>query len=89
MIKKLLLIFGLCFAFVHSAGAACVATTKTYSACKPGYFLNGGACSVCIDGGTSDDKNDSGITACYVPAGTTGSDASGTFTYTENCHYSY
>jgi hypothetical protein len=28
------------------------------------------------------------ITSCYLPSGTTGTDTSGTYTYTADCYYS-
>ena len=71
-----------------AANAACTATTKTYTSCKPGYYLSGGTCQSCPSGGTSADKNTGGVTACYLPSGTTGSDSTGSYTYTANCYYS-
>ncbi len=71
-----------------AANAACTATTKTYTSCKPGYYLSGVACQSCPNGGTSADKNTGGVTACYLPSGTTGSDSTGSYTYTANCYYS-
>lgn len=50
-----------------------------------GYYNNSGEkicfmeCDTCF-GATS-------ISECYIPAGTTGRDASGTFTYTSNCYW--
>ena len=70
------------------ANAACTATTKTYTSCKPGYYLSGVACHSCPSGGTSADKNTGGVTVCYLPSGTTGSDSTGSYTYTANCYYS-
>lgn len=75
-----------------SAYAACTATTKTYTACKPGYYLSSGDCLRCPSSGgvygTSADNNTGGITSCYIPSGNTGSDTTGSFTYTGNCYYS-
>ena len=71
-----------------AANAACTATTKTYTSCKPGYYLSGVACQSCPSGGTSADKNTGGVTSCYLPSGTTGSDSTGSYTYTANCYYS-
>lgn len=44
-------------------------TTVTYTACKAGYYLASDKtdCIKCPDGSTSDDKNDSGISECYLP----------------------
>lgn len=78
-------------AYGISAHAACTAETKTYTSCKPGYYLENGACLECpSSGGTagqSADKNDTGITACYIPSGSTFSDTTGSGTYTGNCYY--
>lgn len=77
---------------VIGARAECEATTKTYTACKPGYYLSGGNCLECPSSGgikgTSADKNNIGITACYIPAGTAFSDSGGSGTYTGDCYYS-
>lgn len=74
------------------ANAACTATTKTYTACKPGYYLSSGDCVRCPSSGgvygTTADNNTGDITSCYLPSGTSGSDTSGSFTYTGNCYYS-
>ena len=43
-------------------------------------------CVACPSGGTSEPGARS-ITSCYLPSGTTGSDASGNFIYTDDCHY--
>lgn len=47
------------------------------------YFV----CFNCPDGGQSQAGARS-INACYVPAGTGGTDSSGTWEYTSNCYYS-
>lgn len=44
-------------------------------------------CMACPGGGKSAENSQSGITDCYIPAGTMGSDETGTFTYSANCHY--
>lgn len=38
--------------------------------------------------GTTSAAGAESITECYLPSGTTGSDATGSFTYTSNCYYS-
>lgn len=77
---------------VFNADADCTAGAKTYTACKPGYYLSGTSCMRCPSSGgvfgTTADNNTGGITSCYLPSGTTGSDATGSFTYTGNCYYS-
>ncbi len=74
------------------SNAACEATDKTYTSCKPGYYLSSGTCVRCPASGgvygTSADKNTGGITSCYILSGNTGSDSSGSFKYTGNCYYS-
>ena len=89
MIKKFMLFLVFLVVPIYGAYPACEATTKVYTACKAGYYLNGVTCYPCVGGGTSKDKNSSGLSACYLPAGTVDSDISGTFTYTEDCYYSY
>ena len=44
-------------------------------------------CMACPSGGKSAENSQRGITDCYIPAGTMGSDETGTFTYSANCHY--
>lgn len=85
--RKILLIAALFGAAITNAHAECVATTKTYTACKPGYYLTNGNCVACPDGGTSDDNNNAGITACYLSAGTASDDNTGEYTYTGDCPY--
>lgn len=68
-----------------------VANSTCYNAnsfsCNAGYYKNGNACTLCPDGGTSASGATS-ITSCYIRSGTTGSDSTGTYTYTSNCYYS-
>jgi len=73
----------------HNAHAACVAI-KTYTACNAGYYLQTltDSCLSCPDSGVSADDNTGGITDCYLPSGTTGSDTTGTYEYTNDCYYS-
>ncbi|HBP26549.1 MAG TPA: hypothetical protein DD611_00975 [Alphaproteobacteria bacterium] len=88
MKRKFIFIIGMMLlASSQNADAACVATDKSYTACKPGYYLNNGVCSACPESGTSADRNKTGITECYLPSGTTGNDATGSFEYTNDCHY--
>jgi hypothetical protein len=59
--------------------------------CKAGYYKSGDTCIVCstlgISGATSPDHNQGGSSSCYLPAGGTYSDASGTFEVSANCAY--
>lgn len=65
-------------------------TESTSYRCTAGYYGNPNAsaphCTPCPAPGTSGTGAYS-ISHCYIPSGTTGSDASGTFTYTSNCYY--
>lgn len=82
---------------VSGADAATCAVTasKHYMSCKSGYYNDsllvgtGKTCNPCpqFDDATSADKNIDGVTSCYLPAGTTGSDSTGTFEYTSPCPY--
>ncbi len=54
--------------------------------CAIGQYSNNGTCIDCPDGGTSEPGATS-ITQCYIPGGTGGTDATGTWKYTENCYY--
>ena len=69
------------------AYGACTATTKVYSSCNSGYYLASGNCATCPSPGTKSDGGTSGIGGCYIPSGTTGSDGSGSYTYSGNCYY--
>ena len=63
--------------------------------CSRGYYgtisEEGDKCTRCpaVDNiyGTTADFGATSISECYIPAGTTGRDASGTFTYTSNCYW--
>lgn len=63
----------------------CVYTSFT---CAAGYYKTSTECKECPSPGTSDNNNSNGITDCYIPAGTTGSDSTGSFIYVSDCHYS-
>ncbi len=92
MKRKILFVIGIILmASSQNARAACTAGIPTYTACKPGYYLRAigsfTACQACPSSGTSANLNSGGITDCYLPSGTTGSDTTGTFTYTADCYY--
>ncbi|MBQ5700183.1 MAG: hypothetical protein IIV74_02735 [Alphaproteobacteria bacterium] len=67
--------------------AECTANAPIYVSCKPGYYLENGNCVQCPKSdlagiyGTSADKNTGDKTSCYIPAGTTFSDATGAGNY--------
>ncbi len=59
--------------------------------CAAGYYgssTNGtSGCSRCPSSGSSS-AGSTVITACYLPSGWTGTDSTGSYTYTANCYYS-
>ena len=71
--------------------ATCVCTKRTQYRCAAGYYgtsSNGtSGCSRCPSNGSST-AGATAITSCYLPSGTTGSDSTGSYTYTSNCYYS-
>lgn len=87
--KKVCLFSIVVAAFItNGAYADCTVSGTKYYACKPGYYLSSGNCVRCPNSGTTVDNNTGGITSCYIPSGTTGSDGTGSFKYTSNCYYS-
>lgn len=89
--KKIILVAVAVSVMAPQCYAACTANAKTYTACKPGYYLNSGKCTRCPSSGetygTTVDNNTGGITSCYIPSGTSFSDTSGAGTYTGDCYY--
>lgn len=73
------------------SNATCRGGNFSVFVCLQGYYKNGDSCSPCPDfGGTAGTTSGNGadsITDCYLPAGTSGSDATGSFTYTSDCYY--
>lgn len=65
-------------------------STVTFK-CEAGYYGNptrfDKTCTKCPSPGTSAEGSTS-QSDCYIPAGTTGSDSSGTYKYVSDCHYS-
>lgn len=90
--KKILIGMAVAVFSVNAYGA-CEATTKSYTSCNSGYYLmtniSGGIgdCLACPSPGSESDGGTSGISGCYVPSGTTGSDSTGSYTYSGNCYY--
>ena len=70
----------------------CICTKKFESRCAAGYYgtglptVGGSSCTQCPSPGTSAAGSTS-QSDCYIPAGTTGSDSTGTYKYTANCYY--
>ena len=69
----------------------CVCTKKVEHRCSAGYYgtvtlVSSSACTQCPSPGTSAAGSTS-QSDCYIPAGTTGSDSTGTYKYTSNCYY--
>ncbi len=57
--------------------------------CEPNQYKNLRECIDCPDGGTTGSNiGGDAITDCYLPAGTTRSDETGTYKYTDKCYYS-
>lgn len=59
--------------------------------CAAGYYGSSttgtSGCTRCPNSGVSM-AGSTEITSCYLPSGTTGTDTSGTYTYTADCYYS-
>lgn len=77
-----------------SYGYGCSIDESTEWACSSGYYYQGtNSCGICPDHEesgslqTSYYANKTGITGCYVPAGEYGSDETGDYEFTEDCHY--
>ncbi len=72
----------------------CRASTERQTACLPGYYNNSTSrldCRLCPSFNGTAGASDIGatsITDCYIAAGTTFSDSTGTYTYTRDCYYS-
>ena len=66
-------------------------TSSTQYRCAAGYYgitTNGSSgCTRCPNSGSSV-PGPTVIRSCYLPSGTTGTDTSGTYTYTADCYYS-
>lgn len=97
MKRNIIFIIGIILMASQNANALCVSAGKSYTACKPGYYLTEttelisqttlGTCISCPESGTSADENSDDITSCYLPSGTTGSDITGSYEYTNDCYY--
>ena len=66
--------------------ATCECTKSVEFRCVAGYWGSGSTCSACPAPGTSSTGTTT-LQGCYIPAGTTGSDSTGTYKYTSNCYY--
>jgi hypothetical protein len=73
--------------FIGSALAAPTLNVCYVASCVTGYYLSGGVCYPCPTPGTSVDHNTAARGGCYVPANTTATDDSGTYTYSSNCYW--
>ncbi|MDR2413227.1 MAG: hypothetical protein LBD50_03390 [Rickettsiales bacterium] len=90
----------LCNGGYYKSGTGCIACpsnatcnggdSSTFS-CNGGYYKSGAACANCAaNTGHPSATSLAGaamINGCYLPAGTTGNDTSGSFAYTSNCFY--
>lgn len=89
-----------CYGGYYDAGYAstnmtCTAVGDTYYSVYPAsrsrcpmYSYLSGSSSYNAYGKTSGGDNANSITDCYIPSGTMGSDATGTYIYTADCKYS-
>ena len=70
----------------------CQESTRTEYACAAGYYGNGTTvCRLCPSFNGTAGAPDIGATSipdCYIAAGTTFADSTGTYTYTRDCYYS-
>lgn len=84
---KKFFVFMIAIMFLTDAYSDCVATNRVYTSCNSGYYLSNGDCFECPKPGTESIGGTSGITGCFIPAGVSGKDESGPFTYTADCYY--
>ncbi|MBQ8293850.1 MAG: hypothetical protein IJX89_00490 [Alphaproteobacteria bacterium] len=59
--------------------------------CRAGYYGDGTTCTRCPSSGGVYGTSAAGstaITSCYIPANSSMSDTTGTYTFTSNCYYS-
>lgn len=93
--KRLYFIFTFALIATNAVGD-CIMVENYYISCNAGYYLNSTShkCIKCpnIDntvdyGGTSNDNNTEGVTACYLSARTLYDDESGYFQVADECHY--
>lgn len=61
-------------------------STSSFS-CNRGFYKNGSSCTACPGGGTTPRSGATSVTSCYLAAGATGSDSSGSYTFTSDCYY--
>ena len=67
-------------------------TSATSFTCNKGYWKNGSVCTSCPPSnyggyGTTASTGATSISECYLPAGTTSSDTTGTFQFTQKCYF--
>jgi hypothetical protein len=67
--------------------ASCDGTGNTIFSCNMGYYKSGSGCAPCPDGGMTATGGQA-IDNCYLPAGSSFDDDSGTFQMTNRCYYS-
>lgn len=77
----------------YNATCECGIGDLEYSYAYKGCFCVNGkygtlTCDACPAGGTSSLGNNTSITNCYIPAGTSGTDTTGKWEYAQNCYYS-
>lgn len=69
------------------SNATCAGGNGSTFVCQKGYYQNGSSCSACPGNGTTSGTGAPSISSCYIPAGTSFSDAPGSGTYDQNCPY--
>ena len=69
------------------SNATCAGGNNSTFSCNRVYYKNGSACTVCPGGGTTSAAGATSVSSCYIPSGTSFSDATGSGTYTSNCPY--
>lgn len=75
------------FAFNSEYGECVLSLIVLPDECGAGSYGKRGLCTLCPEPGTSEAAS-TVITDCYVPAGTGGTDTTGKWEYTADCHYS-
>lgn len=73
------------------SNATCAGGNRSTFVCAKGYYKNGSACTACpsLNGvaGTTTSTGATSITSCYIRSGSSFSDVSGSWRYSDNCYY--
>ncbi len=68
------------------SNATCAGGNGSTFRCNANYYKSGSACEPCPNGGKSS-SGSTDITSCYLSAGTSFSDSTGSGEYSGNCYY--